>query len=348
MKFIRCKADPGTYFKITGEDIIVLLIYVDDALFMGSNKQQVLSHKAQFMKQWESRDLGQAKEYLGMRITRDRKKRTISLDQTRYAEKVVKQFGQENCKPVSVPLPTGYNPRPHSDQNSSNATLRSCYQSVIGSLLYIMLGTRPDISFAVIKMSQFSSNPTEEHLQKALYIVRYLSSSKELCIVYSGTGDSNGLCAYFDTDWAGDIETSRSTTGYVIFLENGIVSWLSRRQRRVTLSSTEAEYCSMTETAKQLRWIQNLYEELGFKLDPLPLCVDNQGAIFLASNPAQEGHMKHVWIIEHFIQESVEFGEIKLYYVVETRTSLCLYFTSFTFHPTALLLSIHSELPISC
>ena len=230
MKFIRCKADPGTYFKIIGEEIIVLLIYVDDALFIGSNKQQVLSHKAQFMKRWESRDLGQVKEYLGMRITRDSKKRAISLDQTRYAEKVIKRFGQENCKPVSVPLPTGYNPRLHSDQNSSNATLRSRYQSVIGSLLYIMLGTRPDISVAVIKMSQFSSNPMEEHLQKALYIVRYLSSSKELCIMYSGTGDSNGLCAYSDTDWAGDVETSRSTTGYAIFLGNGIVSWLSRRQ----------------------------------------------------------------------------------------------------------------------
>ena len=123
MKFIRCKADPGTYFKIIGKEIIVLLIYVDDALFMGSNKQQVLSHQAQFMKRWESRDLGQAKEYLGMRITRDCKKRTISLDQTCYAEKVVKRFGQENCKPVSVPLPTRYNPRPHSEQNSLNATL---------------------------------------------------------------------------------------------------------------------------------------------------------------------------------------------------------------------------------
>ena len=266
MGFICCKADPGTCFKIIGEEIIVLLIYIDNALFMGSNKTQVLSHKAQFTKRWESRDLGQANEYLGMRITRGCKKRTISLDQTRYVEKVVKRFGQENCKPVSVPLPIRYNPRPHSDQNSSNTTLQSLYQSVIGSPLYIMLGTRPDISYAVIKMSQFSSNPTEEHLQKALYIVHYLSSSKELCIVYSGTGDSNGLYAYSDTDWAGDIETSRSTTGYAIFLENGIVSWLSRQQRRVTLSFTEVEYCSMTETAKQLHWICNLYEELGFKL----------------------------------------------------------------------------------
>jgi len=104
-----------------------------------------------------------------MKITRDREKRTLTLDQTRYAEKVAKRFGLENTKPVTVPLPTGYNPHPN-PHAQSNPTLRSKYQSVIGSLLYIMLGTRPDLAFSVIKMSQFSANPTEEHLQKALYI----------------------------------------------------------------------------------------------------------------------------------------------------------------------------------
>ena len=117
MGFIRCKSDPGTYFKIVGEDIIILLVYVNNALFMGSNKTQVLSHKKDFMKRWESRDLGPENEYLGMRITRDHKKHTITLDQTHYAEKVIKHFGQENCKEVSVPLPTGYNPRPKQDQS---------------------------------------------------------------------------------------------------------------------------------------------------------------------------------------------------------------------------------------
>ena len=141
-------------------------------------------------------------------------------------EKVIKHFGQENWKEVSVPLPTGYNLRPNQDQ--LDVSLRSHYQSVIRSLLYVMLGTRPDIAFVVIKMLQFSSNLTEEHLQKVLYIVRYLSSTKDLCIQYSATGNQNGLCAYSDTDWAGDVETSCSTTGYAIFLGNGIVSWLSR------------------------------------------------------------------------------------------------------------------------
>ena len=164
-------------------------------------------------------------------------------------------------------------------------------------------------------MLQFSVNPTEKHLQKVLYIVRYLSSTTDLCICYSGLGDKNGFIAYSDMDWGGDVETSRSTTGYAMFLENGIISWLSRQQKRVCLSSTEAEYAGMTETARQLQWIRNLYEEVGFILGLLPLCVDNQGAIFLASNPAQEGRTKHVQMPEHYIREAVESGEIQLFYV---------------------------------
>ena len=165
-------------------------------------------------------------------------------------EKVAKRFGQENCKEVSIPLSTGYSLRPN--EGNTNPTLRSHYQLVIGLLLYIMLGTRPDITYSVIKMSQFSANPSEEHLQKALYIVCYLSSTMDLCIWYSASGNQNGLNVYSNTDWAGDHETSRSITGYAIFLANSIVSWLSMQQKRVRLSSTEVEYCGITETAKEL------------------------------------------------------------------------------------------------
>ena len=164
-------------------------------------------------------------------------------------------------------------------------------------------------------MSQFSANPTKEHLQKALYIVRYLSSTMDLCICYSSLGDRNGFIAYSDMDWGGDIETSRSTTGYAMFLANGVISWLSQRQKRVRLSSTEVEYVGLTETAHQIQWIQNRYEEISFILGLLPLYVDNQGTIFLASNPAQEGRTKHIQMPEHYIREAVESGEIQLFYV---------------------------------
>ena len=121
MGFVCCIADPGTYYKITGNTIIILLIYVDDVLFIGRNKAQLLNHKKKFMKQWKSHDLGEAKEYLGMRITKDSKAHMITLDQTCYAEKVAKCFGQENCKEVSTPLPTGCSLRPN--EGNTNPTL---------------------------------------------------------------------------------------------------------------------------------------------------------------------------------------------------------------------------------
>ena len=142
---------------------------------------------------------------------------------------------------MKIVTPTRYNLRSNPDKEA-NTTLWSWYQSVIGSLLYIMLGTWPDITYSIIKMLQFSANPTKEHLQKALYIVCYFSSTTDLCICYSGFGDKNGFIAYSDTDWGGDIETSWSTTGYAMFLANGIISWLSWWQKRVHLSSTEAGY----------------------------------------------------------------------------------------------------------
>ena len=114
------------------------------------------------------------------------------------------RFKLNNAKFTRTPLPSGYNPAPN--PKTTTPQLHSHYQSVIGSLLYIMLGTRPDIAFSVIKMSQFSSNPSEEHLQKALYIVRYLLGTKDLCITYDGASGS-GFVAYSDTDWGGDLET---------------------------------------------------------------------------------------------------------------------------------------------
>ena len=131
--FKRSVLDSGIYVKIIGKDIIIIIIYIDNALFIGSNRTQVLNHKEKFMKKWESYDLGEAKEYLGMHITRDHKKWSLTLDQSKYTNKVVENFGQENYKETVVPLPTGYTP--HTTVGEVNASLQSQYQSIIGSLL---------------------------------------------------------------------------------------------------------------------------------------------------------------------------------------------------------------------
>jgi hypothetical protein len=195
--FTCTRLDAGVYFKFIGADIIVIVIYVDDVLLMGSDKKMLKKNKEDFMKVFETRDLGEAKEYLGMCITRDCKKRTINLDQCAYAEKVLKCFGLQNAKPARTPLPTGYNPTISDIEATSE--LRSQYQSVIGSLLYIMLGTRPDLAFVVIHMSQFCANPSQEHLSRALYIVRYLGSTKYLTLKFNGA-NHDGCLGYTDSD----------------------------------------------------------------------------------------------------------------------------------------------------
>jgi hypothetical protein len=178
-----------------------------------------------------------------------------------------------------------------------------------------MLGTRPDLAFAVIHMSQFCANPSQEHLSRALYIVRYLGSTKYLTLKFNGA-NHDGFLGYTDSDWAANPDDRKSITGYVLFLANGPVSWLTRRQKTIALSSTEAEYMAMSDTTRQISWIKPLLSEIGFKILKVPLYCDNQGAIFLATNPAQEMRSKHIGIHYHYIRECVEEGDkIDLFYI---------------------------------
>ena len=236
----------------------------------------------------------------------------IIIDQIEYAKKIVNQFGQENAKPARTPLPAGYIPKPNDKQATSEQ--RSYYQSIIGSLLYLTLGTRPDIAHAVIMMSQFMVNPSEEHIQRALYIIKYVGSNLKGKIIYNGYGHE-GFRAYCDADWAGNQISRRSVTGYIIKLAGGPVSWVSRKQKTVALSSTEAEYMCLSDTSRQLVWIRSLFGELGFNIQSIQLGVDNQGAIFLAQNPTQEHRSKHIDICYHYVRECIEDKKVELVYI---------------------------------
>ena len=164
-------------------------------------------------------------------------------------------------------------------------------------------------------MSQFSANPTPEHIQKALYIVKYIAHTIDAKIVYKGKSfnKKNGFIA--DADWASDCTTRISVTRYMVLLAQGPVCWSSRKQKTIALSSTEAEYMAMSDTSRQLIWIQNLFNEIGFPIEGIDLNCDNQGAIFLASNPAQEHHSKHINIRFHYIREQIENKKVRLSYV---------------------------------
>jgi Reverse transcriptase (RNA-dependent DNA polymerase) len=289
---------------------IVAIIYVDDVLFLGPNKKDLLHAKEEFMKKWECRDLGKAKEFLHMHI--QCKNGRIYLNQTAYLQKVLQCFKLQNTNLAHTLLPEGYQPSPNT--SPADPSLHSQFQQVIGLLLYIMLGTRPDIAFAVTKLSQHTTNPSEDHLSRALYICHYLLGTSDYALVYDGPSDG-GLKAYTDSDWASNPNTRKFTTGYLVKLAGGIFVWNSHAQKTVALSSTEAEYMSLSDTSRQLVWVKNLLIKLGIQLSPIPLYGDNQGSIFLASNPVQEKRIKHIDLCYHYIRDVVHLKQVELFFI---------------------------------
>ena len=237
---------------------------------------------------------------------------TIHLDQCAYLQKVIERCDMLNAKSTSTPLLAGY----YATKNTEpiDVELRSCLQMVIGSLLYLMLGTRPDIAFVVTHLSHHSANPSQDHLSKALYICRYLIGTSKYSLVYNG-GSGAGLTACTNLNWGSDPTSRLLQTGFYLKLADGLISWTSRVQKTIAYLSTEAEYMALSDCTHQVTWIWSLLGELGYKLNAILICSDNQGSIFMASNPVMEPHSKHIDIHYHGICESITNGKVELFFI---------------------------------
>jgi len=189
---------------------------------MRNNATLVKEKKKVFMGIWECHDLGELKEFLGITIRHSGCK--IILDQKAYLTKILDCFSMTNAITANMPLPHGYTPVAHT--SNPNPILQIQYQAIIGSLLYLMLGTYSDLAFSVIKLSQFSANPSKEHFEQAKYICCYLAGTKDYTMVFD-SNTNEGLIAYSDSNWAADINNHHSITGYFFKLARSLVSWLS-------------------------------------------------------------------------------------------------------------------------
>ena len=177
-----------------------------------------------------------------------------------------------------------------------------------------MIGTQPDIAFVVTHLSQFSTNPTEDHYKAAQHVCCYLVGTCDYKLVYTREEDK-GLVTYTDSDWAADKIWQHSVTGYFFKLANGIISWRSHAQKTVALSSTEAEYMAISDCSRQAIWIKTLIKELGIKIRSILIYGDNQGSISIASNAVQESRTKHINIHYHYIRELVVAKEVELQFM---------------------------------
>lgn len=205
-------------------------------------------------------DMGPLSYYLGIFNERDRPNRTLTLSQKGYLQKVLQDAGMAEAKPNTLPMDPKVHPEPAPASYLAAPEFRISYQSKVGSLMYAMLATRPDIAFAVSVVSRYSANPTPAHLTIVHGILRYLKGTIDLKLVFDGK--LGELIGYSDADRAGDQDTRRSTAGYVFNLGSGAISWSSKRQPTVALSTCEAEYMAQTAAAKEAIFLRNLLDQI--------------------------------------------------------------------------------------
>ena len=211
------------------------------------------------------------------------------------------KYGMGNCNPASTPAATDLK---LIKEDGSKSVDQSQYQSMIGSLLYLAVGTRPDIAFAVGAVSKFNSCPTESHLTAVKRIFRYLKGSSQMGIKYSG---SNVLVGYADASWGSDHDDRHSTSGVVFFSANGPISWLSKRQSTVALSTAESEYVALFSSVKEAVWLKQLFEDLGeSQSNPIYINCDNMSALAIANNSKSNKNVKHMEIKYHYVRETIE------------------------------------------
>ncbi|HVX00074.1 MAG TPA: Ty1/Copia family ribonuclease HI [Candidatus Babeliaceae bacterium] len=195
------------------------------------------------------------------------------------------------------------------------------YQSAVGAIMYAMLGTRPDISFAVTILSQFSNNPGKVHWNAVKRVLRYLNGSVNRKLVYGGRNSRQmdpELIGYCDADWASNVDDRRSVTGYVFMLAGSAISWKTKKQPTVALSSVEAEYMAATQATKEAIWFRQFFAELGMVRiwkEPTVIFSDSQGSIALVKNPEYHQRTKHIDIQHHFVREKVDSGEVVFKYI---------------------------------
>ena len=264
------------------------------------------------MARYEMKDLGIARKFLGMDIEYGEDGQ-IKVHVASYLEDVLERHGLLDCNPVSTPMLNTEKLVPAIDSDA--LADRAEYQQIVGEVMFAGLVARPDIMCAISKLSQFGTNPTSTHLQAAKHLLRYLKGTIRLGITYSAPPQEPH--AFSDSDWAGDVNSRRSRTGYLIKLNNGAIIWRTILQLTVALSTTEAEYMAMAEALKEIMWLRQFLIDLDYG-DPdlaTTLFTDNQGALALAENPVSHARSKHIDIRHHFIRNAVIAGTVFVQYI---------------------------------
>ena len=315
--FKTTRSDPCLYIRRQGNVIMIMALYVDDLLLAGSDLEAILWMKNELNKRFDMKDLGEAKTCIGLEIDRIRSENILTVTQSKYAQAVLTRFKMSTSNPCVTPMDQSYHvAKQVAETDTEDKPCSAPYRQAIGCLMFLMVGTRPDIAFAIGKLSQHCADPRESHWTGVKRVLRYLRGSQRLGLVFGKDDLGTELHGYSDADWGGCLQSRRSTSGYVFKLCGGPISWASRKQTVVAKSTCEAEYIALCEACKEAAWLRRFHADvLGATSDPtLRIGCDNTGTIAFAQNESTNRRNKHIDITYHFVRDAVQRKLVTLYH----------------------------------
>ncbi|GIL78814.1 hypothetical protein Vretifemale_8246 [Volvox reticuliferus] len=310
------KSDPAMFVKVDEKGVVLVLVHVDDMCIAAKTQELVNKIKAAIGGLFKVRDLGEIKVFLGMEVKRE-ENGDIVLSQAQYVERILRKYGLLEAKPKGTPMASGAkivgartNDEPMDDPTS--------FRTLVGELNYLAVSTRPDLAYALSVLSRCMAKPTKSAMGMAKGVLRYLAGTKKIGLRFQKMPEEH-MDGFSDSDWAGDLDTRRSTTGYVFRVNGTAVSWSSQLQRTVAASSVEAEYQALSSAVREALWMKKLCADLGMMNGAVMIMVDSQGAMDLGNNPITLPRSKHIDVQHHMVRERIASGEVVLKYCTTER-----------------------------
>ncbi|CAJ2632965.1 unnamed protein product [Trifolium pratense] len=305
--FVKCTHEHTLFVKKESDGrIIIVSLYVDDLIFTGNDQNLFDKFKTSMERNFAMTDLGKMRYFLGIEVKQT--KEGIFMFQQKYACEVLKRFNMESCNSVCNPIVPGNKLKKDEDGIACDST---SYKQMVGCLMYL-LATRPDLAFSVCLVARFMERPTELHVAAVKRILRYVKGTVSYGLWFE-KGKDDELVGWSDSDYAGDLDDRKSTSGYVFMIGSKAVSWCSKKQPIVTLSTTEAEFIAAANCACQAIWLSRILDHISsWKKDCITLYCDNSSTIKLSKNPVMHGRSKHIDVRFHFLRDLTKDGKVQL------------------------------------
>ena len=323
--FQQLQSDNCVFVRHVENGIEIIATYVDDMTIITPTKPQMVKVKKMLQSKFEVKDLREIHHILGWKIRRNRKERTIEISQKKYIEKILEKFKFTDCHGTKIPIDPGFKLSKEMEYNTDQEKLfmrNKPYRAIVGSLMYLAVGTRPDLAYVTHELSKYITNPGPKHWKAAKNALRYLKETKDYGLIL-GCKDHyrenkmeikelkfKGLS---DADFANSIDDRRSIGGILVNLWNSPIAWTSKIQPTVALSTTEAEYMALCKLTQELFYFRKLCKEMKLNIkEPITMMEDNNSCIKISQNDEFHQRTKHIDVKYHFIREALEKGIVQI------------------------------------